>query len=140
MSTGLEDAPYAFVVDDDAIILVHATEILEEAGFRTLSATTGDDALRQLEERGHDVVLLFTDVEMPGSINGFQLARISSGRWPDISILVASGQIKPGDGDLPDGAVFVSKPFSAEVVHDRLRQLLPDRRKPEPLKRTAKPG
>lgn len=56
-------------------------------------------------------------------------------RWAEIGILVSSGNRQPSDGDLPSGAVFVSKPFSADVVHERVHALLPDHRKPEPLRK-----
>jgi CheY-like chemotaxis protein len=135
MTADRSDAPFACVVDDNPAILMHACDILEEAGFRTLSAYDGDEALHRLEKHVGDVTLLFTDVEMPGSIDGFELARLVAGRWPDIAILVASGQVSPREGDMPEGAIFVSKPFSADIVHDQVHRLLPDGRKPEPLKR-----
>ena len=128
-------SPYAVVVDDDHSILIHAVEILEEAGFRTLMALNAEEALRALEMHMDEVTLLFTDVEMPGAMNGFELARIVAARWPDIGVLVASGNCHPDEGDLPEGAVFVGKPFSAEVVHGRVHELLPDGRKPEIFRR-----
>lgn len=73
---------------------------------------------------------------MPGDTDGFRLARIVAERWPHIEIVVSSGRLKPEDGDFPAKAAFISKPFSAGVVHEELRWLLPDGRKPEPL-RTA---
>ena len=138
MSDDLSTVPYAFVVDDDAMILMHALDILEDAGFRTLSAHNGDDALEKLAAHDDEVVLLFTDVEMPGSMDGFELARTVSKRWPDIGILVASGRLKADEGAMPEGALFVSKPFSANVIFDRLHDLLTDGKKPEPLKRKVK--
>lgn len=128
-------SPYAVVVDDDHIILTHALDILEEAGFRTLMALNAEEAIGALEAHVEEVTLLFTDVEMPGAINGFELARIVATRWPDIGVLVASGNCEPRDGDLPDGAIFVAKPFSAEVVHGRVHELLPDGKKPDILRR-----
>ena len=127
--------PYALVVDDDHIILTHAIDILEEAGFRTLMALNAEEALSALEFHGDEVTLLFTDVEMPGAMNGFELARRVAARWPEIGVLVASGNCQPNDGDLPEGAIFVGKPFSAEIVHGRVHELLPDGKKPNLLLR-----
>lgn len=84
-----------------------------------------------------NIQLLFSDVQMPGGRNGFALARECSERWPNISILVASGQAKPQDGDFPEGATFIGKPFSSQIIHDRLQKLLPDDRKPESLAKRA---
>ncbi|MCE4226575.1 response regulator [Methylobacterium sp. C25] len=117
------------------LIRMDAADILEAAGFRTYEASDVDEALKILCEHHASIVLLFTDVEMPGPMNGFGLARAVAEQWPHIGILIASGRYKPGPDDLPGGAHFVGKPFSADVVHDRLRELLPDGMQPEPLKR-----
>jgi CheY-like chemotaxis protein len=126
--------PFALVVDDDPMILMDACQILEDAGFRCHEAGTGDEAIQVIEQAAESVTLLFTDVEMPGGINGFQLASIVAERWPEIEIVVASGRMKPGPGDMPEKATFIGKPFSAQLVHDHLREKLPDGKKPEPLK------
>ena len=128
------NAPFGLVVDDDAVILTDACQILEDAGFRVLTAMDADEAVPLLERHGEDITVLFTDVEMPGKLNGFGLARLCAERWPETAVLVASGRAIPCDDDLPPKAVFVRKPFSAEVVHARLQALLPDGQKPEPLK------
>ncbi len=127
-------APYALVVDDDTLIRMDACAILEMAGFRTLEAGDVDAALGLMEQHHADVQLLFTDVEMPGSRNGFALAREVAQRWVHVGILVASGQMKPAEGDMPDGAIFIGKPFSAEIVHGRVGEILTDEQKPEPLR------
>lgn len=129
--------PYALVVDDDALILMDACDIIEAAGFRVYMAGTGDEALTKLEESAENITLLFTDVEMPGDTNGFQLAQVTAERWPQIEIVVASGRIAPQDGDLPKGATFISKPFSASLVHEHLQKKLPDGKKPTPLKKSG---
>jgi CheY-like chemotaxis protein len=131
--------PYALVADDDAIIRMDAADILSDAGFRVHEAANVAEAKAILQQARESIQLLFTDVQMPpGELNGFDLARNCHESWPHISILVASGQIKPKDGDLPPGAVFVSKPFSSQVVIDRLAEILPDQVKPEPLKRAVR--
>ena len=129
--------PYALVVDDDGLIRMDAMDILRGAGFRTFEASDGDKAMALLA-REHDlIVLLFTDVQMPGSRDGFAVARETAQRWPHIAIVVASGQAHPGPGDMPEGACFINKPFTAEMVHDHLQDILPDGRKPAPLRDMA---
>lgn len=127
-------APYALVVDDDDLIRMTAIDILEDAGFRTFEASDGDKAMVLLAEHHASIVLLFTDVQMPGSRNGFAVARETAGQWPHIAIVVASGQARPGPGDMPEGARFVSKPFSGEMITAHLKEILPDGQKPEPLR------
>ena len=128
------NSPYALVADDDFLVRMDAEMILEEAGFHALSAANGVEAIKLLEDHAGSIVLLFTDVEMPGGPDGFEVARTTARRWPDISIVVASGGVKPGAGDLPEGAVFLDKPFSAQMVHDHIDKILPDGQKPEPMK------
>jgi DNA-binding response OmpR family regulator len=126
--------PFALVVDDDVLILIDAAEILANAGFRPLEAGDADAAEALLLEYADEIVLLFTDVQMPGSRDGFALARMTSERWPEIGILVASGLANPDPGLLPEGAMFLRKPFHADLIYERLQALLPDGVKPEPLK------
>lgn len=128
------DAPRALVVDDDALILMEATSILEDAGFQVLEAMNVAQALKVLEQHHNVVQLLFTDVHMPGDADGFDLARQTAERWPHIAVVVASGQAKPGLGDLPEGATFIGKPFSAEIVRHQVRKTLPDEKHPDSLR------
>ncbi len=129
--------PYALVVDDDFLIRTDAKDILEEAGFQVLDAENVDAALDLLKVRHPEIVLLFTDVQMPGGLNGFDLARCVAVSWPHISIVVASGHVKPDPGMMPDKARFIGKPFSAEVVRAHLQEIMPDSNKPESLRQSA---
>ncbi|SMQ85498.1 Response regulator receiver domain-containing protein [Devosia lucknowensis] len=130
--------PYALVADDDPLIRMDASDILQDAGFRVHEAANYGQAMAILVAAYDSIQLLFTDVQMPpGEKNGFDLAQQCSQNWPHINILVASGMIEPEADDLPDGAVFVRKPFSADVVYDHLQKVLPDGAKPEPLKRRS---
>jgi DNA-binding NtrC family response regulator len=133
----LSTTPYALVVDDDPIILMDACGILEDAGFRFHEASTGDAAKRMLDDHADSVILLFSDVEMPGDTDGFALAWYVAERWPWIEIVIASGRITAVAGDLPDKATFLRKPFNKRMVHDHLRDILPDGKKPEPLKQAV---
>lgn len=131
-------SPYALVADDDALIRMDACDILKAAGFRCYEAATADKAVELLGRFGQNVQLLFTDVDMPpGTMTGFDLARKCAQDWPEIGILVASGGSMPSAGDMPDGAEFISKPFTAEVVHEHLLKILPEGRRPEPLDKGA---
>ncbi len=129
-----QHAPFAVVVDDEPLIRLDACDILDRAGFRCLDAPNAEEAIDILERHDGQVALLFSDVDLGSGMNGFALATIASQRWPDIGILVASGASVPADGQLPEGAVFIRKPFSAEVVHDRVGEILPDGKKPAPLR------
>ena len=137
MTQATENAPFALVVDDDPLVRLIAMEILEEAGFQVLGAHHGDAAYAMMEERHSEVVLLFTDVQMPGTLDGFALARAVSASWPHVSIVVASGHAKPEPGQMPQKARFIGKPFGAKVVHEHLREILPDGLKPQPLRAAA---
>jgi len=127
--------PFALVVDDDPMIRMHACDILADAGFRCHEAETGEDALELLADHHESVTLLFSDVELGEGINGFVVARHVDENWPHIEIVIASGRVKPDDGDMPAKATFIAKPFSEQLVHEHLREKLPDGKKPEPLKR-----
>lgn len=129
--------PYALVVDDECLIRMDAMDILQEVGFRTFEASDGDKAIALLAREHALIVLVFTDVQMPGSRDGFAVARETAQRWPHIAIVVASGQAHPGPGDMPEGARFIGKPFTAEMVHDHLKEILPDGLKTAPLRDMA---
>lgn len=126
--------PFALAVDDDPIILMDVCDILGDAGFRCHSADDGDAAKTMLAKHADAITLLFSDVDMPGATNGFQLARHVADHWPWIEIVISSGRVKPAEGDMPPGATFIGKPFSAQLVHDHLRQKLPDGKQPTPLR------
>ena len=99
------------VVDDDALVRVHSNLTLEDAGYEVVEASNAADALIKLEERP-DIATLFTDVRIPGALNGIDLANMVHAQRPDIAILVTSG-IDNGTTDaLPRAAKFVTKPYS----------------------------
>ena len=135
MSGVAPTSPHALVVDDNFVVRMDAVDILQQAGFEVLEADHGDAAHKLLETRHPDVVLLFTDVEMPGTLDGFALARKVAESWPHISLVIASGRVRPSPGALPDKARFIAKPFSAEVVQSHIQEILPHVHKPEPLRR-----
>ena len=131
----LSTVPYALVVDDDPLIMMDTTAILEDAGFRFYEAMDGDEAKRVLATNWESILLLFSDVDMPGDTNGFALARHVAKHWPAIEIVIASGHVLPKEGEMPEKATFISKPFNKHMVHEHLRNMLPDNKLPDPLKK-----
>jgi CheY-like chemotaxis protein len=111
------------VVEDEAIIRMGAVQMLEDAGFEVVEASNAHDAVGILENR-NDVRAVFTDINMPGSLDGLRLARIIRDRWPPIHLLVTSGLLSPNDNDLPPGGRFIRKPYDPAQVIAMIRDLL----------------
>jgi DNA-binding NtrC family response regulator len=109
------------VVDDDALVRVHSNLALEDAGYEVVEASNAADALVKLEERP-DISVLFTDVRMPGILNGIDLAKLVHAQRPDIAILVTSGADNGTTDALPKAARFVQKPYTGAQL-SRLLQL-----------------
>jgi CheY-like chemotaxis protein len=114
--------PVILVVEDEALVRLAAVGTLEDAGFRIIEAMNGDQAL-ELLAADSDVQLLFTDVTMPGTIDGFALARQVRHRWPHIAIMVASAKRVSQPDQLPAGSRFEQKPYSPETLVRHAREL-----------------
>lgn len=115
--------PVVLVVEDEVLIRWTAVAIIEQAGFDVVEAGTGIEAISVLEKRG-DIRTVFTDIEMPGSINGIQLAHLIRTRWPSIGIMATSGQLRLREDDLPAGARLLHKPYAVAHLTDALRELM----------------
>jgi DNA-binding NtrC family response regulator len=114
--------PIVLVVEDEPLLRLLAMDIVEEAGFEPLYAANADEAVIILEARS-DVRIVFTDVDMPGSMDGIRLAAAIRGRWPPISIIVVSGHIHVDLAELPGGSRFFSKPYNAQSVIEALQEM-----------------
>jgi two-component system, response regulator PdtaR len=117
------DKAAVLVVEDETLIRLWAADLLEENGFSVLEAKDADAALKVLESRS-DVKLLFTDVQMPGSLNGMELAREVHARWPHILLVITSGRERPTCAEIPDHGRFVAKPYSGEELLGQVKELL----------------
>ena len=113
--------PIALVVDDEPLILMDTADMLADEGYAVVEATTADKAYEFLN-RHSSLQLLVTDVQMPGELDGFDLARVVAERWPHICVVIASGAAVPAAGDVPENATFVPKPLTPELVHQLLRK------------------
>ncbi|WP_457092577.1 response regulator [Microvirga sp. P5_D2] len=108
---------FVLIVDDESILRLNAIDMFEDAGFEVLEAENADRALQLLEIHADEVTILFTDIHMPGSMDGMDLAREVHRRWPHILPVVTSGRVRLGDRDIPDSGRFILKPYRlAEVV------------------------
>ena len=111
------------IVEDETFIRFDAGDTLRAAGFDVLEATNADEAILLLE-RHSDIRLVFTDIDMPGSMNGLKLAAAVRDRWPPVKIIATSGHFDLQDGDLPADACFIPKPYGPEQIVRSIRELI----------------
>lgn len=103
------------VVEDEGLVRIDAADGLRAAGFDVFEAGDGDEALAQLA-RHPEIDAIFTDVQLPGSINGLTLAGASVAERPHLIVVVTSGWLKPSVEDLPDCARFIPKPYQIDAI------------------------
>ena len=123
MSIPAGKPPVVLVVEDEPLLRMLAVEVVEEAGFIAIEARDADEAVVLLESRT-DITLLFTDINMPGSMDGLKLAHAVRNRWPPIKILVVSGKQRLRPSELPSNSCFVGKPYQASALVEELRSLV----------------
>jgi two-component system, response regulator PdtaR len=111
------------IVEDESLIRMEVVSSLEDAGFLIYEAGNADEAVRMLEEHA-EIQLVFTDINMPGSMDGLKLAHYARGRWPPVKIIVTSGKSKVQGQDLPAGAIFIGKPYHFDHITHRVREML----------------
>ncbi|MEB8386920.1 response regulator [Rhodobacteraceae bacterium KMM 6894] len=117
-------SPAVLVVEDDPLIRMDAVGTIEDAGFRTYEAASATVAIEMME-RHDDIAILFTDIEMPGPMNGLTLAAHVRDGWPPVAIIIASGLANVERAALPNGAVFLPKPYASRQVITTLTHLSP---------------
>jgi two-component system, response regulator PdtaR len=123
MGQDTNDRLVVLLVEDEPLVRMFGADVLEEAGFEVLEAGDGDAALALLEARP-DVNVLFTDVKMPGSLDGLDLARLVHARRPDIKLLIASGHVRLDEGEIPDAGRFLAKPYGPDAIVREIRSLV----------------
>ena len=111
------------VVEDEMVLRMRAVDLVEDAGFTAVQAVNADEALSILESRS-DISLLFSDIQMPGSMDGLKLAHAVHDRWPSIKIILVSGQIKLADIDKPADSRFFGKPLEVTRMIAELREMV----------------
>ncbi len=124
MSSGLTASPAnVLVVEDEMVLRMRAVDIVEDAGFTAVEAVNADEAISILEARS-DISLLFTDIQMPGSMDGLKLAHAVHDRWPAIKIILVSGQMNPSEAERPADSRFFGKPLGVEEMTAQLQVMI----------------
>ncbi|THD64247.1 MAG: response regulator [Bradyrhizobium sp.] len=114
--------PVVLIVEDEILLRMDAVDMVGAAGFEVIEAGNADEAIEILETRP-DITVVFTDIQIPGSMDGLKLARAIRGRWPPIKIIATSGRLNIGDIDLPEGGRFLPKPYGPRELAGVLREL-----------------
>jgi CheY-like chemotaxis protein len=115
-------APTILVVEDEGLVRQMSVDELADAGYQVLEAANSREAIDILEA-GVGVAVLFTDVNMPGDLDGLGLARLVHERWPNVRLLVTSGGQRAGPEDVPDDGLFIAKPYSLQRMCSLVDQL-----------------
>jgi CheY-like chemotaxis protein len=121
MGTSETSRPVVLIVEDEFLLRMNAAEMIGEAGFDVVEAANADEAIAILEARP-DIHVIFTDIQMPGSMDGMKFARFVRGRWPPIKIVATSGFVNVGKDDLPEGSRFLTKPYRPAQIVATLRE------------------
>ena len=114
--------PVVLIVEDELLLRMDAIDVIAAAGFEVVEAGDADEVINVLESR-RDITVVFTDIQMPGSMDGLKLARAVRGRWPPIKIIATSGLVDVGEKDLPEGGRFLRKPYGPGELTCVLREL-----------------
>ena len=110
--------PTVLVVEDEVMIREVVKDELEDAGYTVIVAEHADAAIAILEAR-HDIHLVFTDIDMPGSMDGLKLAACVRDRWPPVHIIITTGKSRPAT--IPANALFIPKPYVGRNVVAAMR-------------------
>ena len=111
------------IVEDEPMLRMLAVDMVEDAGFEVLEAGDADEAVRILESR-RDIGIVFTDVDMPGSMNGTGLALCVRLRWPSVQLIITSGHYMPGELAMPTDSIFFQKPYIGSRVVATMERML----------------
>jgi len=114
--------PVVLIVEDEFLLRIDAADMVKAAGCEVVEAANADEAIEILASR-RDITVVFTDVQMPGSMDGLKLARAIRGRWPPIKIVATSGHLHVRETDLP---AFLPKPYRPVEVAGLLQELTGD--------------
>ena len=114
---------HVLIVEDEPLQRMDMVDMAERAGFEVLEAHDAKHAVALLQTRA-DVGLLITDINMPGAMDGIELAAAVRRWWPPIEIIVVTAGVAPAERDLPERAIFMPKPLNYDRVIREMHHLL----------------
>lgn len=117
----LKGKALVLVVEDEPFLRMCAVDMLEEDGFDVIEASNATEAVVLLETR-MDIRIVFTDIDMPGGMDGMRLAACIRDRWPPVEIIITSGQVVPKD--LPLRSLFFSKPYEPDIIVAQMNRFI----------------
>src|SRR5215467_4906465 len=123
MSSSSPSPVYVLVVEDEFLNRLHAVNLVEDAGYKAIEASNAKEAIAILEAR-KDIRIVFTDVDMPGTMDGLKLAHVIRTRWPPIELIVTSGYFHLCDADLPERGRFFPKPYRDRDIVSAIRHFV----------------
>ena len=104
------------VVEDEPLLSLDISDALSAKGHEVIAVPNADDAIKVLEFR-NDIHTIFTDIDLPGSTDGLELAAAVRDRWPPVHIIVTTGKGAPQRDEMPANSIFIAKPYhNAEVL------------------------
>jgi two-component system, response regulator PdtaR len=116
------ERPVVLIVEDEFLVRMYAAEMINDAGYDVVEAINADHAIAILESR-RDIRVVFTDIQLPGSMDGLKLAQAVRNRWPPVHIIATSAYHRTLQDDLPIGSVFLPKPYSERNIIGTLQAL-----------------
>lgn len=122
MSESNKPNQLVLVVEDESLIRMDSVDMIRNLGFEVIEAVDADEAISLLESVP-GIGVMFTDIQMPGSMDGLLLAAVVRDRWPPVALLITSGRDRPSVADMPAGARFIPKPYSGFELGEQLHTL-----------------
>lgn len=122
----IDGRPVVLVVEDDGLLRMDAAETVKEAGFEVIEAADAEAAIAHLKAR-KDIAVVFTDIELPGSMDGLMLLAAIRDRWPWIRVIAASGNFGSNEDRLPTGEPLLVKPYLSHVLKSTISELVGQR-------------
>jgi CheY-like chemotaxis protein len=111
------------IVEDEWLIRMNAADMVRDLGYLAIEAVDADHAISLLETTP-EIAVVFTDIQMPGSLDGLRLGAVVRDRWPPVKLLITSGQVSPPAVDLPSGARFIAEPYLLRQLEAELTALV----------------
>lgn len=115
--------PVILVVEDEPLQRLMAVDLVEDAGFEVVDVASAAEAVHVLERRP-DIRVVFTDIDMPGGLNGMQFAVAIRDRWPPIELIIVSGKRRLRSDELPARGVFFAKPYKKHEITAAMRRMV----------------